>query len=86
MESTTCPGCGGELQERSAGQVTVAQCGSCDGVFLQRAELGRLVEAENDWHAHSSTDTTQLPRISADMTAPPPRPRARSYVETLFRG
>jgi Zn-finger nucleic acid-binding protein len=86
METTACPGCGGEMHERPTGGVTVLQCGSCEGVFLQRGDLGRLVEAENDWHAHSSTDTAQLPRITADMTAPPARPRARSYLDSLFRG
>ncbi len=68
------------------GQVQVLRCASCSGVFLDRADLGKLVEDENDWHAHSSTDTAQLPRITADMSAPPPRSRARSYVESLFRG
>jgi hypothetical protein len=48
--------------------------------------LGALVEAENDWHAHQSANTAALPRITADMGSPPPsQPRARAYVETLFR-
>jgi uncharacterized protein len=71
------------MGERTAGEVTVLACGSCGGVFLDRAELGRLVEAENDWHSQRSTDTAQLPRITPDM--PPPRPsRARSYLDSLF--
>ena len=43
--------------------------------------------AENDWHASrdSGPVTQPLPRITADMTAPPPAaPKARSYVESLF--
>ncbi len=84
MESTTCPKCGGEMADRRAGQVTVRQCGSCQGLFLDRSDLGRLIEAENDWHAGRSTDTAQLPRISADMTAPPPPAKARSYLDSLF--
>ena len=84
MEETTCPGCGGTMAARPPGGVTVRQCASCQGVFLDRADLGRLVEAENDWHAQRSTDTAQLPRISADMPAPPPRAKARSYVDSLF--
>jgi len=55
-------------------------------VFLDRADLGSLIEAENDWHAHRSADTAQLPRITPGMTAPPPATRARSYVDGLFRG
>ncbi len=67
------------------GGASVAQCESCEGIFLERGDLGDLVEAENDWHQHSGPKTAPLPRISAEMTAPPPaRPQARSYVETLF--
>ena len=31
--------------------VTVDQCTECRGLFLDRGELERLVDAENDWHA-----------------------------------
>jgi len=73
------------MASRALGEVTVARCPSCSGIFLERADLGNLVEAENDWHQHSGPMTEPLPRITADMTAPPPsRPRARSYIETLF--
>lgn len=73
------------MAERRRGDVAVSQCTSCDGVFLQRSDLGNLVEAENDWHQHTGPKTTPMPRITAEMTAPPPaKPRARAYVETLF--
>jgi Zn-finger nucleic acid-binding protein len=73
------------MAERHLGDVTVQQCSSCQGVFLDRAELANLVEAENDWHRDSGPLTQPLPRITADMTAPPPsRPTARAYIETLF--
>jgi Zn-finger nucleic acid-binding protein len=86
MDAMTCPKCAGTMAERSHGRVRVHQCESCQGVFLDRADLGSLVEAENDWHANRSTDTAQLPRITADMTAPPPIAKARSYVDQLFQG
>ena len=71
---------------RRYADVTVQQCSGCQGLFLDSAYLGALVEAENDWHAHRSTDTAQLPRITGDMSAPPPsRPHSRSFVEALFR-
>jgi Zn-finger nucleic acid-binding protein len=34
--------------ERSG--VVVDQCGDCRGIFLDRGELDRLVDAENAWH------------------------------------
>jgi len=86
MDEMTCPKCGGTMAARSVGRVTVRQCESCQGVFLDRAELGSLVEGENDWHANRSTDTARLPRITPDMVAPPARAKARSYVDSLFAG
>ncbi len=80
----TCPQCGGEMGERAAGEVTVLACGTCQGIFLDRADLGRLIEAENDWHSQRSADTAQLPRITADMAAPPRPSKARSYLDSLF--
>jgi Zn-finger nucleic acid-binding protein len=85
METMTCPACSGTMVERSHDRVRVRQCESCQGIFLTRADLGNLVEAENDWHAHRSHDTARLPRITPEMTTPPPA-RARSYVDSLFSG
>ena len=57
MEPLTCPRCGTEMRERSLGLATVHQCPEGHGVFLDRAELGTLIEAETDWHAGSGTRT-----------------------------
>ena len=84
MDPMTCPKCAGTMSVQHPGGVRVAQCDSCKGVFLDRGDVGSLVEAENDWHAGRSTDTAQLPRITADMKAPPPA-RSRAWVETLFQ-
>ena len=86
MESLTCPRCGTEMQELALGGATVHQCPDGHGVFLSRAELGALSEAENDWHRNAGQHTAPLPRITPDMTAPPTMGRqAQSWVETLFR-
>ena len=71
---------------RPLGALDVARCSSCEGIFLERAALGNLIEAEIDWHAGAGVHHTEpLPRITADMVAPPPsRPRARAFIETLF--
>lgn len=85
MAEMTCPGCGSQLHERQVGNVVVQQCGGCRGIFLARAELGELVEAENDHHHDSAPTTQPLPRISADMATPPPSAsRSRAYIESLF--
>lgn len=74
------------METKRIGEVEVSRCTSCQGIFLDRADLGNLAEAENDWHAGVGIHHTEpLPRITEDMTAPPPtKPRARSYIETLF--
>lgn len=73
------------MESRPLGDGEVSQCPEGHGVFLSRADLGSLVEAELDWHRHAGQHTTPMPRITADMTAPPSgRPSARSWVETLF--
>ncbi len=80
-----CPKCQSSMPARTLGDVTVHQCSSCQGIFLERADLGNLTDAENDWHMHSGPRTQPLPRITSEMTAPPPSPpSARSYIETLF--
>ena len=85
VDEMTCPKCGSEMNTHTIGDVAVNKCGSCAGIFLERADLGSLVEAENDFHRDSGPHTQPLPKITADMTAPPPgRPRARSYIESLF--
>ncbi len=74
------------MAARRLRDVQVARCESCSGVFLDRADLALLSELENDWHRGAGHHTEPLPRITADMVAPPPavRPRANSFIETLF--
>ena len=82
----TCPKCGASMDERLHGRVRVQQCGSCQGIFLDRTDLASLIEDENDWHSMRVHRHRRLPRITPDMTAPPPSARARAYVEALFTG
>jgi hypothetical protein len=70
---------------RSLGAAEVNQCPEGHGVFLERADLGTFIESETDWHRNASQHTAPLPRITADMQAPPAsRAPARAWVETLF--
>jgi Zn-finger nucleic acid-binding protein len=86
MDEMTCPKCGSQMETRTFGSAEIARCPSCNGIFLERADLGNLIEAENDWHRNAGIHHTEpLPRITAEMTAPPPsKPRARAFIETLF--
>lgn len=81
-----CPQCAGPMRTHRLRELQVARCTSCSGIFLQRADLAALSEAENDWHRASGPQTEPVPRITADMVTPPPPgpPRATSFIQTLF--
>jgi Zn-finger nucleic acid-binding protein len=84
-ESLACPRCGAEMVKRGSGRVSVQQCPDGHGVFLQRIDLGALIDAEQAWHDADGRHTMAIPRITASMTSPPPKPpRAPAWVATLF--
>jgi Zn-finger nucleic acid-binding protein len=87
MDPMACPQDGAEMTPRERGRVTVMQCTECQGLFIRHADLGTLVEQENDWHVSSGPSTQPIPRILPGMSAPPeyaPPKQARSYLDELF--
>jgi Zn-finger nucleic acid-binding protein len=46
-----CPKCQGAMRTYERNGVHVDQCTECRGIFLDRGELERLVDAESAWHA-----------------------------------
>ena len=46
MDDLTCPKCGNPWRSYERNGITVEQCTGCRGVFLDRGELERLMEAE----------------------------------------
>ncbi|TQN42670.1 hypothetical protein FHU33_2076 [Blastococcus colisei] len=46
----TCPKCHGSMRTYERNGVHVDQCADCRGIFLDRGELDRLIDAENAWH------------------------------------
>jgi Zn-finger nucleic acid-binding protein len=44
-----CPKCQGPMRTYERNSVTVDQCTDCRGIFLDRGELERLVDAEQGW-------------------------------------
>ena len=51
--------------------VHVDQCNECRGIFLDRGELEKLVDAENSWHGESAP---AAPPASAPTAAPTAAP------------
>lgn len=85
-EELNCPKCGAAMLEREFERLSVNQCPDGHGIFLARADLADLIEAENNWHREGgSFQTAPLPKITPDMSAPPPAtPRASAWIATLF--
>jgi Zn-finger nucleic acid-binding protein len=50
-----CPKCQGTMRTYERNGVHVDQCADCRGIFLDRGELERLVDAENAWHGGGGT-------------------------------
>lgn len=46
----TCPKCQNQMQQFSRSGLTVEQCSSCKGVFLDHGELDHLVRAEGAFY------------------------------------
>ena len=46
----TCPKCHGPMRTYERNGVHVDQCAECRGIFLDRGELDRLIDAENAWN------------------------------------
>ncbi len=50
----TCPKCHGPMRTYERNGVHVDQCADCRGIFLDRGELERLIDAENAWHGQAA--------------------------------
>ena len=47
----TCPKCQAPMRSYERSGVTVDQCTECRGIFLDRGELERLVDADTQFHS-----------------------------------
>jgi Zn-finger nucleic acid-binding protein len=76
-----CPKCQGTMRTYERNGVHVDQCAECRGIFLDRGELERLVDAEDAWHGGTTPRRQQAsqqqpfshPQASS---AHPPQPAA----------
>ncbi len=46
-----CPKCGADMRTYERSGLSIDQCTGCRGVFLDRGELERLVDAEGNYYA-----------------------------------
>jgi Zn-finger nucleic acid-binding protein len=87
----TCPKCHGVMRAYERNGVTVDQCADCRGIFLDRGELERLVDAESAWHGASPDRPVSPPAAEPryddrgySASYDPRRKKKRSFLEDLF--
>jgi Zn-finger nucleic acid-binding protein len=77
-----CPKCGADMRSYERNGVVVDQCTGCRGVFLDRGELERLVDAEG---SHYEREFSQR-REEESHGRPPKKSKKRSFLENLLEG
>ncbi|UER55478.1 zf-TFIIB domain-containing protein [Kineosporiaceae bacterium SCSIO 59966] len=50
QQTLTCPKCGADMRAYERNGITIDQCTACRGIFLDRGELERLVDAESAFY------------------------------------
>jgi len=89
-----CPKCGGPMRSYERNGVTVDQCTECRGIFLDRGELERLVDAENshyerEYSGRSGGYEDRPPRDHDDRREhkshkPYKKSKKKSFLENLM--
>jgi uncharacterized protein len=69
-----CPKCQGPMRSYERSGVTVDQCADCRGIFLDRGELERLVDAEQSWQSRDARPRDYDRDRGRDREIPFPNP------------
>ena len=77
----TCPKCAGSMRAYERNGVTIDQCTECRGIFLDRGELERLIEAEDVHYGRADQGGPQRDDRYPDRGDPDP-----GYPDTRDRG
>ena len=75
----TCPKCGADMRSYERNGVNVDQCTGCRGIFLDRGELERLVDAEG---AHYERESRERDRDGGGSK--PRKSKRKSFLENLM--
>ena len=81
-----CPKCQGQMRSYERNGVTVDQCSDCRGVFLDRGELERLVDAESAFHSAPPAPTSDERRGYGEYShhGQSYKKRKKHFLEELF--
>lgn len=87
MESLVCPKCRGGMRAYERSGITVDQCGECRGIFLDRGELERLVDAETRYNSPQQQPRYEEKRYDDDRrygNQYQHKKKKKSFLEDLF--
>jgi Zn-finger nucleic acid-binding protein len=76
MNEVVCPKCSGAMRSFERNGVTIEQCNECRGVFLDRGELDKLIDAEQQYVQRNAPQQPQ-PQQQQQYGAPPAYPMYR---------
>jgi uncharacterized protein len=87
-QALTCPKCGGQMRSYERNGVTVDQCGDCRGIFLDRGELERLIDAESAHYEreYASREPEEKRGHDERRGEKPKKSKKRSFLENLMEG
>lgn len=86
-----CPKCESEMRSYERNGVTIDQCTGCRGVFLDRGELERLVDAEGSFYERDSERHEPERRHDERREEhrggqKPKKSKKRSFLENMLEG
>jgi uncharacterized protein len=67
MSELVCPKCESPMRSYERNGVTIDQCTGCRGVFLDRGELERLVDAEGSYYEERGYERREPERREQDF-------------------
>ncbi len=76
-----CPKCGSEMRAYERNGVTVDQCTGCRGIFLDRGELERLIDAEGSHYEREFSRREEEHRGGGQK---PKKSKKKSFLENLL--
>ena len=81
-----CPKCGGAMRTYERSGIVVDQCTECRGVFLDRGELERLIDAEAGHYGEGApAATAPAPQgYQEQRREEPQRKKRRGFLGDLF--
>jgi uncharacterized protein len=86
METLTCPKCHGSMRVYERSGVTVDQCTECRGIFLDRGELEKLLDAEAAFNSIQPAPPPPQPQYQQGQRYDDRRDYDRNYDRDYDRG